>query len=127
MPSPAASSALISQRFIEFGINLIAGEKNRIKCKFQRVVLFKSGDYLSYSSILRAADLGIPSPNPLLTRVEDREIERMVQSLACENSAESSKRKEVRRTDAFPLYCAFASSLYHLKINQIQLKETPQE
>jgi cullin-4 len=50
--------------------------------------------------------------------------------LACGKSrvlTKSTKGKEVHPSDTFSLNRAFTSPLYRLKINQIQLKETPQE
>ena len=73
--------------------------------------------------------LVIQSHNTLLI-VEEKELERTLQSLACGRSRvliKSSKGKEIYKTDTFSLNPHFVSPLYRLKINQIQLKETVQE
>lgn len=99
---------------------------------FQGVILllFNAGDNLSYIFIKKATALGSLSPVLFLTCVEDKEIERTLQSLACGKTrvlTKSSKGKDIHATDTFSLNTNFTSPLYRLKINQIQLKETPQE
>jgi cullin-4 len=62
--------------------------------------------------------------------VEEKEIERTLQSLACGKSRvlnKSSRGKEIHTNDVFSVNAEFTSSLFRIKINQIQLKETPQE
>jgi cullin-4 len=62
--------------------------------------------------------------------VEEKEIERTLQSLACGKSrvlSKSSRGKEIHTNDVFSVNAEFTSSLFRIKINQIQLKETPQE
>jgi Cullin protein neddylation domain/Cullin family len=66
---------------------------------------------------------------PTLT-IDEKEIERTLQSLACGKFrvlSKSSKGKEIHTDDVFSVNADFTSSLFRIKINQIQLKETPQE
>ena len=98
---------------------------------FQSIVLllFNAGDDLSYSFIKQGTNLG-KRPGLSIWYVEDKEIERTLQSLACGKCRvliKSSKGKEINKSDTFSLNLNFTSPLYRLKINQIQIKETPQE
>lgn len=72
-------------------------------------------------------------PNTSLTEfylTEDKELVRTLQSLACGNSRVLKKipaGRDVVSTDSFSYNEAFTASLYRLKINTIQLKETVEE
>ncbi|GAB5032854.1 ubiquitin-protein cullin 4 [Nannochloropsis oceanica] len=66
------------------------------------------------------------------TRVEDGELRRTLQSLACGKVNQrvlhkEPKGKEVEDSDAFSLNLKFEHKLYRIKINTIQLKETVEE
>lgn len=64
------------------------------------------------------------------TFTEDKELVRTLQSLACGNSRVLKKipaGRDVNSTDSFAYNEAFTASLYRLKINTIQLKETVEE
>jgi cullin-4 len=66
------------------------------------------------------------------TRVEDGELRRTLQSLACGKVNQrvlhkEPKGKEVEDGDVFSLNLNFEHKLYRIKINTIQLKETVEE
>lgn len=66
------------------------------------------------------------------TRIEDGELRRTLQSLACGKKEQRVLRKEpagreVEDGDAFHVVADFTHKLYRIKINTIQLKETVEE
>ncbi|KAH8554516.1 Cullin family-domain-containing protein [Umbelopsis sp. PMI_123] len=98
------------------------GKKELLVSLFQTVVLLlfndRKRDRLTYNEIRE------------LTNIEDKELSRTLQSLACGNSRVLKKNppgRDVNATDSFSYNEAFTASLYRLKINTIQLKETVEE
>jgi len=64
------------------------------------------------------------------TNIEEGELRRTLQSLACGKArvlSKSPKGKEILNGDRFLMNKEFTHQLYHIKINQIQLKETNEE
>jgi len=64
------------------------------------------------------------------TNIEEGELKRTLQSLACGKARvlhKSPKGKEINIADRFIVNKDFTHQLYHIKINQIQLKETNEE
>ncbi|XP_018417756.1 PREDICTED: cullin-4A [Nanorana parkeri] len=87
---------------------------------FQTLVLlmFNEGDDFSFEEIKMA------------TAVEDGELRRTLQSLACGKARvlnKIPKGKEVEDGDKFTFKSDFKHKLYRIKINQIQMKETVEE
>ncbi|KAI4100300.1 MAG: hypothetical protein L6R37_005555 [Teloschistes peruensis] len=103
--------------------NLPKGNKEFVVSSYQAVVLllFKdksSNNEIAYAEIQAA------------TGLDDTELQRTLQSLACARYrilSKSPKGKDVNKTDAFALNTAFADPKYRIKINQIQAKETKEE
>ena len=61
------------------------------------------------------------------TAIEDSELGRTLQSLACGRARvlnKSPKGKEVEPSDRFSFASEFRAKLFRIKINQIQMKET---
>lgn len=61
------------------------------------------------------------------TAIEDSELGRTLQSLACGKSRvlnKAPKGKEVEPSDRFSFNADFKAKLFRIKINQIQMKET---
>ena len=84
---------------------------------FQTLVLlqFNSNDELPLEEIKAA------------TNIEDMELRRTLQSLACGKARvlqKTPKSKEINDGDRFSYNKEFTNKLYRIKINQIQLKET---
>jgi len=66
----------------------------------------------------------------LATNIEDGEIRRTLQSLACGKArviAKNPKGKDIKDGDKFFFNKEFTNALYKIKINQIQMKETNEE
>ena len=66
----------------------------------------------------------------LATNIEDGELRRTLQSLACGKARvllKSPKGKEINDGDKFIVNKEFTHQLFHIKINQVQLKETTEE
>ncbi|KAG8586623.1 hypothetical protein GDO81_005436 [Engystomops pustulosus] len=87
---------------------------------FQTLVLlmFNEGDEFSFEEI------------KLATGVEDSELRRTLQSLACGKARvlnKIPKSKDVEDGDKFTFNGDFKHKLYRIKINQIQMKETVEE
>lgn len=87
---------------------------------FQTVILLHFNDHkmLSYNE-LKAA-----------TGLEDQELARNLQSLACGKVrvlTKIPKGKDVEKTDRFEVNDTFENNLTRIKINTIQLKETKEE
>merc|ERR1712029_446083 len=64
------------------------------------------------------------------TNIEEGELRRTLQSLACGKARvlhKSPKGKEINNGDRFIVNKDFSHQLYHIKINQVQLKETNEE
>ncbi|KAG8452124.1 hypothetical protein GDO86_004064 [Hymenochirus boettgeri] len=87
---------------------------------FQTLVLlmFNEGEEFSFEEIKMA------------TGIEDNELRRTLQSLACGKARvlnKSPKSKDVEDGDKFCFNGDFKHKLYRIKINQIQMKETVEE
>ncbi|KAK9462049.1 Cullin family-domain-containing protein [Lipomyces oligophaga] len=99
------------------------GKKELSMSLFQTVVLLlfnelSDGEFLTYRQIQAATEL------------EDKHLIRTLQSLACGKIRVLSKEprgKDVNPDDKFGINLRFESRAFHLRINQIQLKETPEE
>lgn len=64
------------------------------------------------------------------TNLDDTELKRTLQSLACAKYRVLIKRpkgREVESTDTFTINAGFEDPKYRIKINQVQAKETKQE
>lgn len=64
------------------------------------------------------------------TEIEETELKRTLQSLACGKArviTKSPKSKDVQASDVFDFNENFSHKLMRIKINQIQFKETPKE
>uniref|UniRef100_F1N3S4 Cullin 4A n=2 Tax=Bos TaxID=9903 RepID=F1N3S4_BOVIN len=93
------------------------GKKEFQVSLFQTLVLlmFNEGDGFSFEDIRMA------------TGIEDSELRRTLQSLACGKARvllKSPKGKEVEDGDKFLFNAEFKHKLFRIKINQIQMKET---
>nr|ACG69447.2 cullin 4A isoform 1 (predicted) [Otolemur garnettii] len=96
------------------------GKKEFQVSLFQTLVLlmFNEGDEFSFEEIKMA------------TGIEDSELRRTLQSLACGKArvlTKSPKGKEVEDADKFIFNGDFKHKLFRIKINQIQMKETVEE
>ncbi|CAK1540298.1 unnamed protein product [Leptosia nina] len=96
------------------------GNKELQVSLFQALVLllFNDGDNLSFEDI--KAD----------TNIEEGELRRTLQSLACGKArvvCKSPRGREVADTDTFTFNGDFTNKLFRIKINQIQMKETSEE
>ncbi|XP_040342902.1 cullin-4A [Herpailurus yagouaroundi] len=96
------------------------GKKEFQVSLFQTLVLlmFNEGDGFSFEEIKMA------------TGIEDGELRRTLQSLACGKArvlVKSPKGKEVEDGDTFMFNGEFKHKLFRIKINQIQMKETIEE
>ncbi|KAL9576104.1 MAG: hypothetical protein Q9212_007382, partial [Teloschistes hypoglaucus] len=104
--------------------NLPKGNKEFVVSSYQAVVLLLFKDKSSTNTEIAYADI------QAATGLDDTELQRTLQSLACARYrilSKTPKGKDVNRTDAFALNTAFADPKYRIKINQIQAKETKEE
>ncbi|XP_062522147.1 cullin-4A-like isoform X2 [Corticium candelabrum] len=97
-----------------------AGHKELQVSLFQALVLllFNDGTEFGFADILQA------------TGIEEWELCRTLQSLACGKARvlkKTPKGKDVQTADQFTVYEDFRHKLFRIKINQIQMKETPEE
>jgi len=97
-----------------------AGVKELQVSLYQALCLlqFNEGDQLSLEELV------------LATNIEDGEIRRTLQSLACGKArviAKNPKGKDIKDGDKFFFNKEFTNALYKIKINQIQMKETNEE
>ncbi|XP_017839867.1 cullin-4A [Drosophila busckii] len=97
-----------------------AGPKELMVSLFQALVLllFNDKPTLSYEEILAA------------TSIEDGELRRTLQSLACGRArviTKSPKGRDIEDRDQFDFNNEFINKLFRIKINQIQMKETNEE
>lgn len=93
------------------------GMKELVVSLFQSLVLllFNTSDELSFEYIKAA------------TNIEDGELRRTLQSLACGKARvlnKYPKGRDVDDNDKFKFNTDFINKLYRIKINQIQMKET---
>ena len=96
------------------------GPKELAVSLFQAVVLLLFND----SDTLTLADLRDA------TGLEEKELRRTLQSLACGKArvlAKSPQGREVADGDLFTFNEAFTEKLYRIKVNSIQMKETQEE
>ncbi|EMD41477.1 hypothetical protein CERSUDRAFT_110046 [Gelatoporia subvermispora B] len=96
------------------------GEKELSVSLYQAVVLllFNDGEEISFPDIKAQ------------TRMEDAELRRTLQSLACGKKRVLKKQpagKDVNDTDTFQFNADFTDSRFQVHINSIQVKETPEE
>lgn len=99
------------------------GKKEIVVSAFQAVVLLlfngrDTGDPISYINIQAASNL------------DDTELKRTLQSLACAKYRVLSKNprgRDVNTSDTFTVNQSFTDPKYRIKINQIQAKETKAE
>lgn len=96
------------------------GVKDLLVSLFQALVLllFNDHDTMSFEEI-KAASL-----------IEDGELRRTLQSLACGKArviTKTPRGREVESTDKFQFNNEFNNKLFRIKINQIQMKETTEE
>ncbi|KAL5247244.1 hypothetical protein ACHWQZ_G019191 [Mnemiopsis leidyi] len=80
--------------------------------------LFNNSNRLSYSTIAES------------TAIEEEELGRVLQSLACGKTRVLKKHppgKDINKTDNFEFNADFRHKLFKFKINQIQTKETAEE
>ncbi|KAI4312356.1 hypothetical protein MLD38_037173 [Melastoma candidum] len=96
------------------------GKKELSVSLFQTVVLmlFNDAEKLSFQDIKES------------TGIEDKELRRTLQSLACGKQRvllKSPKGRDVEDEDVFEFNEAFTAPLYRLKVNAIQMKETVEE
>ncbi|XP_063703800.1 cullin-4A [Culicoides brevitarsis] len=97
-----------------------AGPKSLMVSLFQSFVLllFNDNDTLTLEEIR------------LATNIEDGELRRTLQSLACGKArvlTKEPKGREVEDNDKFHFNNEFTNKLFKIKINQIQMKETTEE
>uniref|UniRef100_H3A502 Cullin-4A n=1 Tax=Latimeria chalumnae TaxID=7897 RepID=H3A502_LATCH len=96
------------------------GKKELQVSLFQTLVLlmFNEGDEFSVEDIKTA------------TGIEDNELKRTLQSLACGKARvliKNPKGKDIDDGDKFTFHSDFKHKLFRIKINQIQMKETVEE
>lgn len=100
--------------------NFAQGNKELQVSLFQALVLllFNDGDNLSFEDI------------KVSTNIEEGELRRTLQSLACGKARVLSKAprgRDVQDLDHFSFNADFTNKLFRIKINQIQMKETSEE
>nr|XP_004233125.1 cullin-4 [Solanum lycopersicum] len=96
------------------------GKKELAVSLFQAVVLmlFNDAEKLSFLDMMEA------------TRIEDKELRRTLQSLACGKVRvlqKIPKGRDVEDNDTFVFNDQFTTPLYRIKVNAIQMKETVEE
>ena len=96
------------------------GRKELQVSLFQALVLllFNKAENITFEEIKAA------------TNIEDGELRRTLQSLACGKARvlqKTPRGREVENNDVFAYDCQFTNKLYRIKINQIQMKETNEE
>lgn len=93
------------------------GQKELVVSLFQTLVLLLFNNEIEYSfNYIKAA-----------TNIEDGELRRTLQSLACGKARvllKIPKGRDVEDNDKFRFNQAFINKFYRIKINQIQMKET---
>ena len=81
-------------------------------------MLFNDTDTLSYKDVLAG------------TGLEEKELKRTLQSLACGKVrvlTKEPKGRDVNDDDSFSFNTGFTEKLFRIKINSIQMKETEEE
>lgn len=82
------------------------------------LLLFNDGDDLSFEEI------------KIATNIEDGELRRTLQSLACGKARvllKNPRGRDIANNDRFAFHNDFTNKLFRIKINQIQMKETNEE
>eukprot|EP00118_Oscarella_pearsei_P010943 m.69945 g.69945 ORF g.69945 m.69945 type:complete len:795 (+) comp35648_c0_seq13:32-2416(+) len=97
-----------------------SGNKELQVSLFQSLVLllFNSGDGFTFGEVQQA------------TGIEESELRRTLQSIACGKARvlqKFPKGKDVEEGDSFRFNREFKHKLFRIKINQVQMKETPEE
>jgi len=110
---PNLGSCVLKSRFK-------AGQKELQVSQFQALVLlpFNDSDEIQFEDIKAK------------TNIEDSELRRTLQSLACGKArvlTKNPKGKDIEDGDKFSFNAEFKHQLYRIKINQVQLKETQEE
>ena len=99
------------------------GNKEIVVSAFQAIVLLQFND--------KAANEAVPYAEiQAASNLDDTELKRTLQSLACAKYrvlSKSPKGRDVNSTDVFMVNENFTDPKYRIKINQIQAKETKQE
>ncbi|NXY74857.1 CUL4B protein, partial [Glareola pratincola] len=121
------------------------GKKELQVSLFQTLVLlmFNEGEEFSLEEIKQATGIGwyckqlttsncflLKKPKQFVSTLEDGELRRTLQSLACGKArvlTKSPKGKDVEDGDKFTCNDDFRHKLFRIKINQIQMKETVEE
>uniref|UniRef100_H2ZFL9 Cullin-4 n=1 Tax=Ciona savignyi TaxID=51511 RepID=H2ZFL9_CIOSA len=106
--------------FLSFCDQRFVGNKELQVSQFQALVLLLYNEAQSYSYPQIKSS----------TQIEDAELKRTLQSLACGKArilTKSPKGKDVNDNDTFSLNTEFKHKLIRIKINQIQLKESVEE
>lgn len=97
--------------------HILQGPKELMVSLFQALVLllFNDEPMIIYEDILAA------------TGIEDGELRRTLQSLACGRArviTKTPKGRDIENGDQFDFNNDFTNKLFRIKINQIQMKET---
>uniref|UniRef100_G1K8E1 Cullin-4A n=1 Tax=Anolis carolinensis TaxID=28377 RepID=G1K8E1_ANOCA len=113
-------SFIVFITFILYQYSFISGKKEFQVSLFQTLVflMFNDGDEFSFEEIKMA------------TGIEESELKRTLQSLACGKARvlnKSPRGKDVEDGDKFIFNADFKHKLFRIKINQIQMKETVEE
>ncbi|KAF2742047.1 Cullin-domain-containing protein [Sporormia fimetaria CBS 119925] len=103
--------------------NFPKGTKELVVSSFQAIVLLlfndvKADEHIDYNYVKQAT--GLP----------EAELKRTLQSLACAKLRPLTKHpkgRDINPTDTFTLNISFSDPKYRVKINTVQLKETPAE
>jgi cullin-4 len=115
------------------------GSKELVVSSFQAIVLLlfnglKQDEHMDYNYLKEATGLRKSSlpvhPSTKLTCSAPAELNRTLQSLACAKIrplTKHPKSREISPTDTFTLNASFSDPKYRIKINTVQLKETPAE
>ncbi|PBP27871.1 ubiquitin ligase subunit CulD [Diplocarpon rosae] len=106
--------------------NFKKGPKELVLSGFQAIVLLLFNGLTPGAEDQSLSYKGIQSATNLI----DAELKRTLQSLACAKFRllnKHPKSRDVNSTDTFTVNENFAYPKYRIKINQIQLKETPEE
>ena len=114
----ALGSCVLRARFASCGVREIAVSV------FQTAVLMLFNDVASAEGCLSFADI------KSATRLEDGELRRTLQSLACGKVrilTKSPKGKDIGDGDTFAVNDSLQEARYRIKVNTVQLKETQEE
>ena len=114
----ALGSCVLRARFASCGVREIAVSV------FQTAVLMLFNDVASEEGCLSFADI------KCATRLEDGELRRTLQSLACGKVrilTKSPKGKDIGDGDTFAVNDSLQEARYRIKVNTVQLKETQEE